>query len=155
MIIIVTGTPCTGKTSLAKAIAKKQGFTYLDANEIIDNNNLKESYDKERDTYVVDEEKLVRLLVEEINKGKDLVIDSHMSHEVPATMVDKCIVTKCDIKELRKRLESRNYSEDKVKENLDAEIFDVCFNEATENGHKVTTIDTTNKSPEELTNEIC
>ena len=154
MIIIVTGTPCTGKTDLAKAIAKEKGFTYIDVNTIIDSQGLKESYDKERDTYIVDEEKLVAALKDKIKEGKDYVIDSHMSHELPANLVDKCIVTKCDIKVLKKRLEKRGYSEAKVKENLDAEIFDICFNEATEKGHKVTVIDTSNKSAEDLAKEI-
>ena len=33
MIIIVTGTPGTGKTTLSKLLAEKKGFEYLDLND--------------------------------------------------------------------------------------------------------------------------
>ncbi len=154
MITIITGTPCTGKTLLAKAIAKETNHKYIDVNEIIDNNNLKESYDKERDTYVVDEKKLSKVLIDLIKENKDLIIDSHMSHEIPPKYVDKCIVTKCNLKILKERLEKRGYKENKVKENLEAEILDICFNEASELGHKPITIDTSKKSPEDLAKTI-
>ena len=45
-------------------------------------------------------------------------------------------MTKTKLPALKKRLEARKYSEQKVRENLDAEIFDVCQQEALENGHK-------------------
>ena len=79
-----------------------------------------------------------------ISKSKKLlVIDSHLSHYLPKKYVKLCVVTKCDLKVLKKRLEKRKYSKGKVRENLDAEIFDVCLNEAKELGHKVKVVDTT------------
>jgi len=56
-----------------------------------------------------------------------------------------CIVTKCDLKKLESRLKKRKYSQSKIRENLDAEIFDVCLNEAKENGHKIMVVDTTKR----------
>jgi broad-specificity NMP kinase len=46
------------------------------------------------------------------------------------------------LKKLKKRLEKRNYSKSKIRENLDAEIFDVCLVEAKEKGHKIKVIET-------------
>ena len=71
------------------------------------------------------------------------MIDSHLSHFLPSKYVDKCYVTKCNLKELEKRLKKRKYSKKKIRENLDAEIFDVCFEEAKENKHDIEIIDTT------------
>ncbi len=34
-------------------------------------------------------------------------------------------------------MKKRKYSKEKIRENLDCEIFDVCYNEALEKGHKV------------------
>ncbi len=143
MIIIVTGTPGTGKTTLAKALAKKLKINYLDVNNVIEEYKLRESYDKKRQTYVVDENKLNKILIQKIKEYKDLIIDSHLSHYLPKKHIDICIVTKTDIKTLKKRLEKRKYAKNKVKENLDAEIFEICHTEAQDQGHNIIIVDTT------------
>src|SRR3989344_2311392 len=104
--IIITGSVCSGKTSIAKEIAKEKNYTYIDINYLIKKHKLYDYYDKKLKTYIVD-------------------------------------ITKCNIKELKKRLEKRKYSKQKIRENLDAEILDVCLIEALNNKHKVKVIDTT------------
>ncbi|MSR86346.1 AAA family ATPase [Candidatus Woesearchaeota archaeon] len=146
MIIIVTGTPGTGKTSLAKAIAKKLKMTYLDVNTVIQDYKLREKYERKRQTYVVDEKKLSKILIKLIKVHKDLIIDSHLSHFIPKKHVDICIITKTDLKVLKKRLEKRKYNKAKVKENLDAEIFEICHTEAQDQGHNIILVDTTKNS---------
>jgi len=141
-IIIVSGTPGTGKTTFAKKIAKEQNLKYIDVKEIIEKNKLSEEFDKEKDTDIIDVEKLNSVLLEIIKKEKNIVIDSHLSHYLPKEYVDKCYITKCDLGELKKRLEERGYSKEKVRENLDAEIFDTCRIEALEAGHDVEIIKT-------------
>jgi len=147
-VIVVSGTPCTGKTTLAKKIAKKTKFCYIDVNDVIADNDLAEEYDKKRKCKVVDEKKLAKILVKLIENDKQqykkdkkshpgLVIDSHLSHYVPKKYVDTCFITKCDLKTLKKRLEKRKYTKAKVRENLDCEIFDICLNEAVSLKHNV------------------
>jgi adenylate kinase len=145
--IIVGGTPGTGKTTLAKRLAKKLNFHYLDVNKIIEKYNISEGYDKKRDTKIIDTKKLNLALTKEIRNFKQskegIIIDSHLSHYLPKKYVDLCIVTKCNLKELENRLKKKKYSKSKIRENLDAEIFDVCLNEAKENKHKIMSVDTT------------
>ena len=149
--IIVTGTPCTGKTTLAKEIAKRFKFKYVDANKIVKDNNLSEGYDKERDCEIVDVKNLNKVLKAIRKEEYKVVIDSHLSHELPNDLVDLCIVTKCNLKELEKRLQERDYSKEKIRENLDSEIFDICFVEAKENNHEILIIETDMEIPwEEL-----
>ncbi len=145
MIIIITGTPGTGKTTLAKALAKKLKIQYLDVNKVIEEYKLGESYDNKRQTYIVDEKKINKVLIQKIKEHKDLIIDSHLSHELPKKHVDICIVTKTEIKTLKKRLEKRKYSQNKIKENIDAEIFEICHTEAQDKGHNIILVDTTKK----------
>ena len=71
------------------------------------------------------------------------MIDSHLSHYLPPKYVSLCIVTKCELKNLEKRLKKRGYVQTKIRENLDCEIFDICLNEAKENKHKIKIVDTT------------
>src|SRR3989344_1878067 len=144
MIIIVTGCPATGKTTVARKIAKSRKLKYIGVNQLINDNKLYSYYSKKDRSYVVDVKKLNKFLIGLIKKNKNLVIDSHLSHYLPSKYVDLCIVTKCNLKELKKRLERRGYSKEKIRANIDCEIFDVCYIECLENGHKVKVVDASN-----------
>lgn len=142
-VIAVSGTPGTGKTTLAKRIASACKYTYVDVNRVITKHRLSEGYDPTRKTKIVDVKKLNRVLIQMIKESKTpLVIDSHLSHNLPPKHVDLVVITKASIRALRRRLPKRGYSKSKIQENIDAEIFDVCRNEAEELGHKIVTVDT-------------
>jgi adenylate kinase len=133
MIVAVTGVPGTGKTRLAKEISIRYGLKYVDVLSLIQKYGLGYDYDKVRDTFEVDVDELNKYLLE----MKDVVIDSHLSHHLPFKFVDYCVVCRCSLKELKERLVLRGYNSLKVKENLEAEAFEVCKVEAEENGHKI------------------
>jgi len=61
--IIVTGTPGTGKTLVARKIAKQKGYLYVDVRKLIKNFRLNEKFDKKRKSWVVDVRKLNELLI--------------------------------------------------------------------------------------------
>jgi len=73
-----------------------------------------------------------------------------LAQYIPQKHVDLCIITKCDLKELNKRLKKRKYIKEKTRENLDSEIFDICLNEAAEKGHTILIFDTTGKKATEV-----
>ena len=147
--VIVTGTPATGKTTLSKKLAKKLDFYYLDVNESIKKHKLSEGYDKKRKTKIVDVDKLNKFLINTIKEIKStkkyngIIIDSHISHYLPRKYADLCIVTKCGIKELNKRSKNKKFHKSKIQENLQAEIFDICYNEAVGRKHNIIAVDTT------------
>jgi len=145
MIIIVTGVPGTGKTTLSKAIAECLKHEYVDVNAVIEEHKLSEGRDEKRDCAIVDIKRLEKALSKKISTSNDLVIDSHLSHYLPSELVDVCIVVRCDLKILKTRLEKRGYSEEKVRENLDCEILDMCLNEAEEIGHNILVVDCSGK----------
>ena len=130
--VIVTGSVGTGKTTYAQRLCKKHSYKYIDVNTLISRHHIYDSYDRRRKAKIVDTKKLNKFLIKLIKdykkeEIKGLVIDSHLSHYLPAKYVDLCIVTKCGLKKLKKRLDKRSYSKQKVRENLNCEIFDVCL----------------------------
>jgi adenylate kinase len=145
--IIVTGTPGTGKTTVAKKLAKLLNADYVDVNQVIKTHELSEGYDRKRRCKIIDTKRLNKWLGKIIEKSKDFcVIDSHLSHYLPKEIVSKCIVTKCNLKLLSMRLKRRGYPTAKVKENLECEIFDICLTEAQDAGHDTIVIDTSKKA---------
>ncbi len=146
MIIVVTGSPATGKSTLAKQLAEELGFEHIDLNRVIEERGWHEGRDEKRDTLVVDETTLTRRVKALVKPKKDYIIDSHLSHFISSKIVDVCIVCTCELKELKKRLEKRGYAAEKVRENLDAEIFETCRLEAEENGHKIIIVDTSKET---------
>ena len=153
--IIVTGTPGTGKTTVAKLISTRLGYTYIDVNEVIKQHNICDEYDNQRMCTIVDADKLKSILEKLIKDNKEnLVIDSHMSQVISPKLVKFCIVTRCELKVLKKRLEERGYNETKIRENLDAEIFENCLTEAQDNNHNIHIVDTTHLNEKQLIEDV-
>jgi len=143
--IAVSGSVGSGKTTVAKKLAEKYNLFYFDINGFIKSHKFYDYYDKKRKTCVVDTEILIPILIKAVKDLKKIkiIFDGHFSHYIPKKYIKLCIICKCDLKVLKKRLEKRKYSKMKIRENLDAEIFDVVLNEAREIKHKIKIIDTT------------
>ena len=143
-IICVSGSVGSGKTTLSKKLSKALDYEYIDVTKLIKNNNLSSGYDKENQCEIVDVKKLNKFLIELIkNSKKDMIIDSHLSHYLPKKYVDECIVTTCEIGKLRERLKKRGYNANKIKDNVEAEIFDTVVIEAKEAKHNLLVVNTT------------
>lgn len=148
MKIAITGTPGTGKTEVAEMLAERLGWKLIKLNELAEEKNLYSGFDKKRNCKIVD----LKRLTKEVEKVKeDVIIESHYSHELPC---DAIIVLTCEPRELRVRLETKEWSRKKIEENIEAEIMEVCKSEALEKKVKVFEVDTTEKEPEEVAGEI-
>lgn len=150
-IIAVSGTPGTGKTRLSKTLALALNAKRIDCTKLIKEKKLYQSYDKQRECFIVDLNAFKRAISQIIQENKaqkqpkTLVIDSHMSHFLHTNLIDLVVITTCNIKELSKRLKKRGYAVEKIRENLDAEIFDTCCIEANEHRHRVLKLDLSKK----------
>ena len=142
-LIVISGTPGTGKTTLALWLSKKLKIPRLDLHDYY--KEISTGYDRSGKCYDIDINKFEKLVMKKL-KSSSLIVDSHISHLLPKKMVDFCIVTICsDLKKLEKRLVERKYSKKKVRENLDSEIFQICLNEAKEKKHKIIEVDTSKR----------
>ncbi len=141
VLIAITGSPGVGKSALAKFLARKLGFDRLDLHHYYQ--RISTGYNRSKHSYDINYTKFEKLVKEKLKESKKgLIIDSHLSHLLPKKLVDICIVLICsDLKKLQRRLKLRGYPQNKIRENLDAEIFQVCLMEAKEKGHKVVVFD--------------
>ncbi|MBL7160684.1 MAG: adenylate kinase family protein [Candidatus Aenigmarchaeota archaeon] len=148
IIVAITGTPATGKTSIAKALAKKLGWKLVELNKLAAQKGCFCGYDRQRKVKIVDVEK-VKKQVQKL--PGNLVIESHYAHDLPN---DLTVVLRCSIAELRKRMEKKGWTHEKIEENAQAEIMEICKSEALELNRNVLEIDTTRKNPGDLVGDI-
>lgn len=136
MKIAITGTPGTGKTSVANLM--KDGLTVIDVNSmIVGGYNL--GRDESRGgAYIADIDRLADYVD---NIEGDVLLEGHVSHLLPVDMV---IVLRASPQKLKERLKDRGWSEEKLRENVEAEALDVILVESLEANKKVYEIDTTN-----------
>jgi len=142
--LIISGTPGTGKSTLAKILSKKLNFHHLNLHYYY--KKISSGYNKKKQCYNLNLKKLEKLLKQKLPQHPHLIIDSHITHHLPKKYVNLCLITKCsDLKKLKQRLQKRKYSKKKIEENLQCEIFDVCLNEAKQKKHKILIVDTSQK----------
>ena len=125
--VFITGTPCTGKTTLA---SKLNGHL-IKINDLAINHDFVLGIDENKGYKVIDIDKL-SAYVDELIKDCDelLIFEGHLSHLCDGA--DKVIVLRVDPDILKTRLEARDYSDAKIRENLEAEALGVCSAEAYE-----------------------
>ncbi len=158
-VILVMGTPCVGKTTVARLLASKLDALYVNLTELAVYGNLVTGKDEERDSIVVDENRMRRKIREIIDDSEQngVIIDGHYAASVvPKRRVTHVFVLRRDPVELRKFMEQCGFSGRKLWENLASEILDVCLVDAL-NIHgegKVCELDITGKSVEEVASEI-
>jgi len=157
-IIIITGTPCVGKTTVSKKLAAKLDALHIDLAELVKEEKLYSDIDKERNSIIADLDKVSQRIKEVIQEAKgDVIIDGHYAvHVVNPEAVDFVFVLRKDPQRLKALMERRGYSGKKLWENLEAEILDVCLLEAIDvcGKDKVCEIDTTDMSVDEAVDEV-
>ena len=137
ILVAVTGTPGAGKSTLAKALADL-GFTHIDMHDLIKHyRKIVVKYDRKSKSYVINVKILTQVVKTIITKHEGLyVFDTHIAHLLPKELVDLVVVMRCSsLKKLTERLSQRNYHAKKIRENLDCEIFDECFDSTVDRGH--------------------
>lgn len=116
MLIGITGTPGTGKTSVAESL-RARGFKVLDLKTTVAPYVLE--HDDEMGADVVDVEAWA-----EAYTDLDGFVEGAISHYLPC---EKVIVLRCRPDVLAERLSPRGYSAAKIRENAEAEALDVIL----------------------------
>ncbi len=157
--ILITGTPCVGKTTVAKELAEKVKGVYINLTDYANTHHLVSRKDVKRATMIVNEKRMRAALQHEIDNAerRTIVIDGHFAAAVvPKNYVTRVFVLRRNPVELRTFMEECGFKNSKLWENLCSEILDVCLIEALrEQGEsKVCELDITGKTSQEVVEEI-
>jgi adenylate kinase len=149
MWVALTGTPGTGKSSVA-TLLQKQGYTIVRLHQFARENKCVDGIDKKRNSQLIDVDKLNKSIKKNFTKDVLVFFEGHLGHLLKS--MDKVVILRCHPKELQKRLTKKKWSTKKIKENVDAETIDIILCETIEQHSKknVFEIDTTNKTIQEI-----
>jgi adenylate kinase len=140
MQIALTGTPGTGKTTVARLLP----CPVIDINALV-REGLNFGTDPVRGCLEADMDGLAERLAE-METDQISILEGHFSHH----FAQWSIVLRLSPRELETRLKERGYSPEKIRENLEAEALDVILVEAVEYCSRVDEIDTTRRGPQEV-----
>ena len=154
MRIVVTGVPGTGKTAIAKVLARTLDCPVIEVNKVIEERKLWNVKD-EFGARIARMAPLEKALREEMEEHEKVVVEGHLACEfsLPADLV---VVCRTDPDVLEERLGKRDYPKEKLDENVLAEMLDYCTIYSGEHypEQKIVELDTTDKSAEESAAEI-
>jgi len=158
-VILITGTPSVGKTTIAQALTPKLNAKYIDLTTLALKENLVLDKDEERDTIIIDEANMRNRLREKIqqNPEQTIIIDGHYAATVvPKELATHVFVLRRDPIELRGLMEKKGISGRKLWENLASEILDVCLVDAlnSQDTAKICELDVSHKHTAETVSEI-
>jgi adenylate kinase len=146
--VALTGTPGTGKTSVADAVAFRLDIGVIHLNDRIREEGLYTERDEERDSLVADLGAIEAYLGDWSG-----LLDSHLAHQFDAEAV---VVLRCGPDELTDRLTARGEPDAKAAENAESEALDIVLSEAVQShgAENVYEIDTTGRAVEAVADDV-
>lgn len=152
--VFITGTPCTGKTTVSKKLADKLNCKLIKINDLAIENDFVLGIDEDKGYKIIDIPALNEKVSEIIRDNDGLVVfEGHLAHLCSGA--DKVIVLRVRPEILKSRLEGRNYSDAKIRENLEAEAMGVCTAEAYElYADDICEIDASDLAVDEIVDEL-
>jgi adenylate kinase len=157
MIILITGTPGVGKTTVSSILAERLDAHLININELVNEKCLYTGIDEEREYKIVDLDALFNEMDNIIKKvdGPDeyVIIEGHLSHLFEKS--DIVIVLRANPDVLQDRMKIKGWKKAKIRENVEAEAIDVCSYEAFEiHSDKVNELNTSDIPPEKVVDLI-
>jgi len=151
-VVGITGTPATGKKSIAPIVAAKLGLKCMALNDLARPGGPAEPSSSEAE---VETSELGRLLKREVS-GKTVIFGHLLPYALSRASAAKVVVLRCEPAILKKRLASRGYSQQKVIENVEAELIGVIASDSFDKFGKTKTseVDTSRTSPEDAADAV-
>jgi adenylate kinase len=149
-VIVVTGTPGTGKTTFSTRLARELRAHYIPLTEYVSKHRLYDGIDRKRKSKVIDIARTRASLSKLLSGTKGLVVvDTHIPDGIlPRRTVQKVFVLRCHPRVLESRLAGKKWNREKIRENVLAELLDSCLTAAVKyyGRQKVVQLDTSHTS---------
>lgn len=139
--ILITGTPGVGKTSLARLLEDQLNdefpgkFTLVQVSKLVVDQKLYRKWNEEFNVPEFDEDMLCDALEQSMYSGGQ-IIDFHSCSFFPRSWFQAIVLLRANNTQIFDRLTERGYAERKIRENVEAEIFNVVFDEVYESFDK-------------------
>ncbi|KAK3735370.1 hypothetical protein QZH41_008701 [Actinostola sp. cb2023] len=147
--ILITGTPGTGKSVTATELAQRTGLNYINVGEFAKENDLYEGWDNDLECHVLDEDKVIDEMEDVMTDGGNIV-DYHGCELFPERWFDIVFVLRTDNTALYDRLQQRGYTDKKLTNNIECEIFQTILEEAKESYQRNIVHELSSNTPEDL-----
>ena len=153
MKILITGTPGTGKTEVAKELSAITGWDVVSISDIAEDAQAILGWDGKKEKEV-DVQKLCAYLTPLFADKKNVIFEGHLGCEIPAPS-NLVVVLRTNPEELQKRMERRGYKKEKIDENVMAELLDYCYQLSAKNySCEIVELDTSGKTAEQSAKKI-
>lgn len=158
--LLITGTPGTGKTTLARLLEdqlnesiSESKFEVISLGALINDNNLYKSWNAQFDVPEFDEDMVCDFIEADIRRGGKIV-DFHSSGFFPPDWFDYIVLLRATNTNIYDRLLARGYTEHKVQENVQCEIFQVCKDETEDSYPKDKIIELESNTVEDMETNV-
>ena len=152
-MLVLTGNPGVGKHTTASEIMKQNTmYEIIDINNLAIELGLTEKAKETLEVYVAE----LKIKMKQKVSNNSLIVGHLAPYVLDESDVDVAIVLRKNPMDLIKVFKNRGYSKEKIKSNAAAEFIGVTFNDSISSFGKEKTfqIDTTNKTPEQVTSVI-
>lgn len=146
MLVAISGVGGTGKTTVAKLLARKTKYKLIELNKLAKKINAYVGYDKKRRSKIVSVYRLKKEVKRLHTQQKNMIIEGPYAHEFKADVV---VVLRCEPKKLERRLKRKYRWPTKIVENVEAEMIGLLTQEALDYNKAVFEIDTTKRTAEQ------
>ena len=152
--IFISGTPGTGKSTLAKLLSEELNCNYIEVSDFAIKKKLVIPDETGRDTYVIKEDELKEEILKEKGEGLTILVTHY-----PDVFLDDdrfylntlfLILLRTNPKSLMDRLKKKGWDEKKVNENVLAEAFNTIAEDIYDYKDMVIEIDTSNENQNNL-----
>ena len=148
--IYVTGEPGTGKSTIGKLLGSYYKLPIVEISKLVITEGLHIGYDEKRQCHIIDEEKVIHRLHQILETSSVILIGPIIP--INPDFIHAVIVLSANPPIIRQRLSLRDYTQAKIKENIEALLYGVALGEAMDNFPNTLLIEMNTNDPDPETN---